>query len=138
MACDDFDQSTRPLAEINMIPLIDVMLVLLIVFMVTAPLLTHAVRVDLPRAESRPELHHPQDVHLAIRADGGYFWNDAAVASAALPALMAAAAATSPTPELHIRADRLVPYWRVAEAMAQASRAGLDRIGFVSEPSLAR
>jgi len=129
------DAGARPMAEINMIPLIDVMLVLLIVFMVTAPLLTHAVKIDLPRAASQPEVQHQNDIRLAIKADGNVFWNDRQVASADLPSLMAAAARSDPTPELHIRADRELPYGRVAEVMAQASRVGLDRIGFVSEPS---
>ncbi|TCJ11654.1 biopolymer transporter ExbD [Parasulfuritortus cantonensis] len=130
----DFAVGTRPMADINMIPLIDVMLVLLVVFMVTAPLLTHAVRVDLPEAASHPEVQHPDDLNLAIRADGALYWNDLPIAAAELPARMAAAAAASPVPELHIRADRQVPYGRVAEVMAAAARAGLDRIGFVSEP----
>ncbi len=133
----DFGTGSRPMAEINMIPLIDVMLVLLIVFMVTAPLLTHSVPVDLPEAASRPEVEHPDDLNLAIRADGALYWNDDAVAPADLPALMARAAAAVAVPELHIRADRQVPYGRVAEVMALASRHGLDRIGFVSAPASA-
>lgn len=137
MSFASFDEGpeARPMAEINMIPLIDVMLVLLIVFMVTAPLLTQAVRVDLPRADSRPELRHPDDLSLALKADGSLYWNGTAVAEDDLPGLMARAAAADPAPELHIRADRAVPYGRVAEIMAQASRAGLDRIGFVSDPA---
>ncbi|MDR3393977.1 MAG: biopolymer transporter ExbD [Parasulfuritortus sp.] len=137
MAFGDLDSGagSRPMAEINMIPLIDVMLVLLIVFMVTAPLLTHAVKVDLPKVASQPEVQHPEDIRLAIKPDGTLFWNDAAVDAAVLPGLMARAATANPVPELHIRADREVPYGRVAAVMAQASRAGLDRIGFVSEPA---
>lgn len=130
----DFSAGSRPLAEINMIPLIDVMLVLLIVFMVTAPLLSHAVRVDLPEVASRPEVRHPDDLNLAIRADGGLYWNDARIDATELPTRLAAAAAARPAPELHIRADHRVPYGQVAEVMAEAARAGLDRIGFVSEP----
>lgn len=130
----DFAVGARPMADINMIPLIDVMLVLLVVFMVTAPLLTHAVRVDLPEAASHPEVQHPDDLRLAIRADGSLYWNDAPVTPAELAARMAAAAARRPAPELHIRADHRVPYGQVAEVMAAAARAGLDRIGFVSEP----
>lgn len=130
----DFAAGARPMAEINMIPLIDVMLVLLIVFMVTAPLLTHAVRVDLPEARSNPEVQHPDDLNLAIRADGSLYWNDVPVTAADLPGHMAAAASVRPVPELHIHADHRVPYGAVAEAMAVAARAGLDRIGFVSEP----
>ena len=130
----DSRNGTTPLAEINMIPLIDVMLVLLIVFMVTAPLLTHAVRVDLPDSKSQPEQRHPEDLRLTIRADGSLFWNDNAVDPDGLAALMSHAAEADPPPELHIRADRRVPYGQVADVMAQATRAGLERIGFISEP----
>ncbi len=135
---DDFcavGAGASPLADINMIPLIDVMLVLLIVFMVTAPLLTHAVRVNLPVAESRPEASRRQDIDLAIQGDGALHWNGVAVSADALPALMARAIADpGEPPELRIRADRTVPYGRIAEVMALASRGGLFRIGFVSEP----
>jgi len=136
MAFGDFEEGggMRPMAEINMVPLIDVMLVLLIVFMVTAPLLTHAVRVDLPRAVSQPEIQHREDVNLTFQTDGATYWNDTPVAPENLPDLMAQAAARRPVPELHIRADRAVPYGRIAEAMALASRTGFERIGFVSEP----
>ncbi|MDR3390571.1 MAG: biopolymer transporter ExbD [Sulfuriferula sp.] len=137
MSFGSFDNSadTRPMAEINMIPLIDVMLVLLIVFMVTAPLLTHAVKLDLPKAASQPQQARPDDIHLSIRADGSLYWNDIAIEPAALQQRMAQAASTDATTQLQIYADRQVPYGRVAEIMAMSSRAGLNRIGFVSEPT---
>lgn len=128
------DDDAGDLAEINMIPLIDVMLVLLVIFIVTAPLLTHAVKVDLPKASSAPNLTKPENVQVAIDAQGQVHWNGEAVAAAALQEKMRAAAAVSPPPELHLRAERTTPYEKVAEVMSVAAREGLTRIGFVTEP----
>ena len=123
------------LAEINMIPLIDVMLVLLVIFIVTAPLLTHAVKVDLPKASSTPNLTQPDNVQLAIDAAGQVFWNGETVDAAGLDARLKAVAPLSPQPELHLRAERTTPYEKVAEVMSAAAREGVTRIGFVTEPS---
>jgi biopolymer transport protein ExbD len=122
------------LAEINMIPLIDVMLVLLVIFIVTAPLLTHAVKVDLPKASSTPNLTQPDNVQLAIDAQSRVYWNGEPVDEAALAERIKAAAALVPQPELHLRAERTTPYEKVAEVMSAAAREGLTRIGFVTEP----
>jgi biopolymer transport protein ExbD len=127
-----------PMAEINMIPLIDVMLVLLVIFIITAPLLTHAVKVDLPKASSQPNLTKPDNVQLAIDAEGRVYWNGEVLERAAWRSRMGAAAAQKPVPEVHIRADGAVAYRRVAEVMADAAKAGLTRIGFVSDPNEAR
>lgn len=124
-----------PLAEINMIPLIDVMLVLLVIFMVTAPLLTHAVKVDLPKAASAPNQTKADNIQLAIDASGQVLWNGEAVDEAGLAERLAAAAAQSPQPEMHLRADRSTPYERVAQTLSAAARAGLSRIGFITDPS---
>ena len=126
--------AAAPMAEINMIPLIDVMLVLLVIFLVTAPLLTHAVKVELPRGSSMPNPTPPQAVQLAVTSEGRVTWNGALLERDAWRARMAEAAARKPQPELHLRADRAVPYGRVAEVMADAARAGLGRIGFVTDP----
>ena len=117
-----------------MVPLIDVMLVLLVIFIITAPLLTHAVKVDLPRAASQPNVTRPDNVQVAIDAEGRVYWNGAALDRAGWRARMGAAAALAPQPELHIRADGAVAWRGVAEVMADASKAGLTRIGFVSDP----
>ena len=127
--------NAAPMAEINMIPLIDVMLVLLVIFIITAPLLTHAVKVDLPRASSRPNITKPDNVQLGIDADGRVYWNGQVLERAAWRAQMAAASKLNPQPEMHLRADAAVPYGRVAEVMADAAKAGLTRIGFVTDPS---
>ena len=137
MAFGSFNNATRqaPLAEINVVPLVDVMLVLLVIFIVTAPLLTHSVRIDLPKAASSPNITRPEHVQLGIREDGSLHWNGAAVALVELESHFSAAAMQQPQPELHIRADRLVPYERVAQVMSKAAKAGLVRIGFVTDPS---
>jgi biopolymer transport protein ExbD len=129
------DDGSEALAEINMIPLIDVMLVLLVIFIVTAPLLTHAVKVDLPRASSAPNLTKPDNVQLAIDGAGQVYWNGEVVAAAALEQKLRNAAALSPQPELHLRAERTTPYEKVADVMSASARTGLTRIGFVTEPS---
>lgn len=131
----DGAEDDAPLAEINMVPLIDVMLVLLIIFMVTAPLLTHAVKVDLPRAASSPNLTKPEHIQLAIDAGGQILFNGAAVDAAGLDERLAQAATQTPMPEIHIRAERTTPYEKVAQTMAAAARAGLSRIGFVTDPT---
>jgi biopolymer transport protein ExbD len=136
MAFGGFNKSgdNTPMAEINMVPLIDVMLVLLVIFIITAPLLTHAVKIDLPRASSQPNLTKPDNIQLGIRADGDVYWNGELVNAATLDTRMKSAAAINPQPEVHIRADRITEYQKVAQVMAAAARTGLNKIGFVSEP----
>ena len=126
--------SNQDMAEINMIPLIDVMLVLLVIFIVTAPLLTHAVKVDLPKASSSPNMTKPDNVQVAIDAQGQVYWNGEAVDRVGLSVNLRAAAALDPQPELHLRAERSTPYENVAEVMSESARQGLTRIGFVTEP----
>lgn len=127
-------QSGRPMAEINTTPLVDVMLVLLIIFIITAPLLTHAVRIDLPEAASEPNPEKPETVTLAIDAEGKLYWNDALLAETELPARLEEAAGRTPQAELHLRADKTTIYQRVAEVMSAAQRAGITKLGFVTEP----
>jgi biopolymer transport protein ExbD len=126
--------NATPMAEINMIPLIDVMLVLLVIFIITAPLLTHAVKVDLPRASSQPNITKPDNVQLAIDAEGRIYWNGEVLERSGWRTRMAAAGQLKPQPEVHIRADGAVAYRKVAEVRADAAKAGLTRIGFVSDP----
>ena len=128
------NRSSRPVAEINMIPLIDVMLVLLVIFMVTAPLLTHAVKVNLPKASSTVNVSQRDSIHLSIDREGRVFWNGEAVVESDWRARMRQAADQDPQPELHINADGDIAYRRVMEVMSDAARAGLTRIGFVSDP----
>ena len=126
--------NSAPMAEINMIPLIDVMLVLLVIFIITAPLLTHAVKVDLPKASSAPNLTKPENIQLALDGEGRLWWNGEQVDDATLEARMRAAAKLTPQPEVHLRADGGLAYRNVARVMAKAAKVGLVRIGFVTVP----
>ena len=128
------NSASQPMAEINMVPLIDVMLVLLVIFIVAAPMLTHAVKVDLPRASSAPEDSKPEVVSLAVDASGTVYWNDQKVDATAWRDRMAEAASHRVQPELRIRADGAVAYRIVAGVMSDAASAGLTRIGFVTQP----
>lgn len=125
------------MGEINTTPLVDVMLVLLIIFMVTAPLFTHAVKIDLPKAQSQLNPEKPDAIALAIDANGAVFWNNQPVDDGELPARFATAAASEPQPELHLRADRDTRYQKLASVMSAAQNAGLRKIGFVTDPAQA-
>jgi biopolymer transport protein ExbD len=128
------EHGSAPLAEINMIPLIDVMLVLLVIFIITAPLLTHAVKLDLPKATSEPNLTKPEHIGLAIDGSGQLYWNGERVDRKQVQQRLAAASKQRPQPEIHLRADRATRYQEIAEVMADSANAGMSRIGFVSEP----
>lgn len=121
--------------EINMTPLVDVMLVLLIIFIITVPVMKHSVNVDLPRATNQPEDAKPATIQLGITADGKYSWNGQEVNDQQLEANLTAEAAKEPQPDLHIRGDKEVRYERVAQAMAAAQRTGIKKIGFVTDPA---
>jgi len=124
-----------PTAEINMVPLIDVMLVLLVIFIITAPLLTHAVKIDLPKAPSRPNQIRAETIQLGIRASGAIFWNGETIGVSDLGPRMRAAARVDPQPEIHLHADSAAAYGSVAQVMSAAARAGLTKIGFVTDPT---
>lgn len=129
------DPDEQPLSEINMIPMIDVMLVLLIVFMITAPLLTNAVKLELPEASSQVNQPKQEDVVLSIDGAGKLYWNDQEVDEAALLGKMEQASAAKPeVPEIQLRIDKGVEYGIIAKVMAQASQQGLHKIAFVSQP----
>ena len=126
-----------PMAEINMVPLIDVMLVLLVIFIVTAPLLTHAVKLDLPKVSAQVNTPTPQKVEFAIDAAGTRYWNGEPVTRSVAAERFATAGQQPVQPEVHIKADANVAYRLVAETLGDASRAGLSKVGFVSEPETA-
>ncbi|MGE5451242.1 MAG: ExbD/TolR family protein [Acidobacteriota bacterium] len=136
MAFASFDDKRggAPLAEINMVPLIDVMLVLLVIFIVTAPLLSHSVKVDLPKASAQVMSAKAEKIDLSIDADGIRYWNGSALSREDAAARFVAESSKQPQPEIHLRADQNVPYRAVAETLADASRAGLSKIGFVTDP----
>ena len=136
MAFASFDspRAGAPMSDINMVPLIDVMLVLLVVFIVTAPLLTHAVKLELPRASAQLNRAPADKIDVAIDATGALFWNGEPVTRAQAQARFADAGPKQPQPEIHLRADQAVAYRHVARTLADASRAGLSKVGFVSDP----
>lgn len=140
MAFGSFDSRRHqgPMTEINVVPLVDVMLVLLVVFIITAPLLTNAVKIDLPKASSNANITKAEYVEFAIHEDGGFFWNGEQVDAATLPERFAIEAQKQPKPELHIRADRLAHYELITQVMSQAASAGVSRIGFVTDPMQTR
>jgi biopolymer transport protein ExbD len=125
-------------AEINVVPLVDVMLVLLVIFIITAPLLTNSVKIDLPKASSSPNITKPDHIELAIREDGSLFWNGAPVQAESMDIRFVLEAKKQVQPELHIHADRLTHYENVALVMSAAAKAGLVKIGFVTDPSLSQ
>jgi biopolymer transport protein ExbD len=136
MAFGTQDDQDEVMNEINMTPMVDVMLVLLIIFIITVPVMKHAVNIDLPRASNVPQDAKPETIRLSVDAAGDYYWNENKVADAALQLQLKAAAVQNPQPELHIRGDKAVRYERVAAAMAAAQQAGIKKIGFITEPKL--
>ena len=134
MAFGTQDDSDDVMNEINMTPMVDIMLVLLIIFIITIPVMKHSVNIDLPRATNEAQQIKPETIRLSVDAQGTYFINEAQITDAALAPQLKTAAAQNPQPELHIRGDKAVRYERVAEAMAAAQQAGLRKIGFITEP----
>ena len=129
------DDTDEVMNEINMTPLVDVMLVLLIIFIITVPVMKHAVPVDLPRASNEREVIKPETIRLSVTADGKYHWNESTIADEELEPRLRAEAQKDPQPDLHIRGDKDVRYERVAQAMSAAQRAGVRKIGFVTDPA---
>ena len=136
MAIGSFNSpaTQAPMAEINTTPLVDVMLVLLIIFIITAPLMTHSVKVDLPRAASTPTPDKPLTLQVAIDADNHVFVGSEAVDRDSLESRFREAVARDANVEMHLKADRSTRYESVAETMSAARRAGLTKIGFVTQP----
>lgn len=130
----DFDDNKGSMSDINMTPLVDVMLVLLIIFIIAVPVITHSVKVDLPRADNTPNDIKPETINLSVTADGKLHWNDSDISAEDLPRRLAAEAAKQPQPEIHIRGDRKVAYEEVIKVMAAVQRAGILKLGFVTEP----
>ncbi len=122
-----------PMSEINVTPMVDVMLVLLVIFILTAPLLSSAIRLDLPRAEGAETGASPQALSLVVDAQGTVYLADKPIAPEALRQRLSEAAQRNPNTELELRADESVPYGRVVETMGLAQKAGLSRIGFVAQ-----
>ncbi|HYE39576.1 MAG TPA: biopolymer transporter ExbD [Ramlibacter sp.] len=134
MAFGTQDETDEVMNEINMTPLVDVMLVLLIIFIITVPVMKHSVNVELPQATSAAQDTKPDTIQLSVDENGDYFWNEQRVAEADLLPRLEAEARRDPQPELHLRGDKDARYERVALALAAAQRSGLRKIGFITEP----
>jgi biopolymer transport protein ExbD len=129
----DGDKQQAPMADINVTPMVDVMLVLLVIFIITAPLFTHAIKLDLPNAPSAPAPEKPETISLSINADGAIFWNNDPVVQSDLAAKLAAAAQKNPQPELQLRADKATRYEVIAQVMSTAQSNGMTKMGFVTD-----
>jgi biopolymer transport protein ExbD len=125
---DDFNP------EINTTPLVDVMLVLLIIFIITVPVMNHSVKLDLPRATSQPNQTKPENINLSIDAQGKVYWNNEVIDDGELRNRIAAAAQKEPQPELHLHAERTTQYEKIAQVMSAAQAGGLGKIGFITDP----
>jgi biopolymer transport protein TolR len=126
-------EGARPISDINVTPLVDVMLVLVVILIITAPLMASSIRLDLPRAEGAQPADSPKFVTVVLDAGGRTFFNDQPVDAAQLAARLAEAGRQGAETEVQLRADQSVPYGRVVEVMGAAQKAGLNRIGFVAE-----
>lgn len=129
------DSEDEVLSEINMTPLVDVMLVLLIIFIITVPVLTHTVPLDLPQISQEPSKTKPENISISIQADGQLFWNAQSVTHAELLTLLEQAANATEQPQIQIHGDKQVPYENVLQVMAAAQQAGLAKLGFITEPA---
>ena len=127
-------QTAAPMAEINMTPLIDVMLVLLVIFIITAPLFTHAIRLDLPKVAAAPARQTPQTISLSIDAAGKIYWNGTVLTLEQMRARFVEAGKAAEQSEIQLRAERSTRYEVIAQVMGAAQQAGLERLGFVTDP----
>lgn len=128
---------TRPMSDINVTPLVDVMLVLLVIFIITAPLMASSIRLDLPRTSAARPSESDRKVTVWVARSGDVSIDDAVLAEPALLARLRAVAQAHPDTEVQLRADASVPYGRVVEIIGLAQQAGLNRVGFVAEPGTA-
>jgi biopolymer transport protein ExbD len=128
-------EDDKPLSEINTTPLVDVMLVLLIIFLITVPVITQSVKVDLPKAANIPTQTKPENVNIAVDADGNVFWNTGLVPTQeALLDRLKAVAVMDPQPEVHVRGDRTTKYEHVGRVIVLCQRSGIQKVGFITEP----
>ena len=122
-----------PMVEPNVIPLVDVMLVLLIIMIITVPVMLHAVKLDLPREVNRPTETKPENINLSIDFDGTIYWNDNGLDKSSLLNYVLQEAVKDPQPEIHIRADRRARYEYVADTLFVLQRGGMRKVAFIAE-----
>ncbi|SNS39734.1 outer membrane transport energization protein ExbD [Noviherbaspirillum humi] len=131
------DKKQAPMADINVTPMVDVMLVLLVIFIITAPLFTHAIKLDLPSAQSPAAPEKPETVSVSINGENKIFWNNDPVTQEELAARLAAAARKKPQPDLQLRADKSTRYETIAQVMSAAQTSGMTKMGFVTDANAA-
>lgn len=134
MAISVGGDSADPMVEPNVVPLVDIMLVLLIIFIITIPVMTHAVKIDLPRESNQPTVTKPENINLSIDFDGSLYWNESSINRNTLLNYVLQEAVKDPQPEVHIRADRRVRYEHVADVLFALQRGGMMKVGFIAEP----
>jgi len=131
----DTDVDEKPMSEINTTPLVDVMLVMLIIFLITIPVITQSVKVDLPKAANIPTATKPENINIAVDAEGNVYWNTAMIPTQeALLERLKSVAVMDPQPEIHVRGDRATAYEHVGRVMVLCQRAGILKVGFITEP----
>lgn len=137
MAFGSFDSGRKsaPMADINVVPMVDIMLVLLVIFIVTAPLLTHSVKIDLPNATSKPDETRAPAIQFAVDGSGQLYWDSEKITREQMLQRFAQSGAQEKPPELHLRIDKAAQYETLADVMSEASKAGLTKVGFVTDPS---
>lgn len=135
-AIEDDDQELN--VTINTTPLVDVMLVMLIIFLITIPVITQSVKVELPKAANIPTQTKPENINIAVDAKGNVYWNTALVPTQeALLARLKAVAVLDPQPEIHVRGDRATAYEHIGRVIVLAQRGGIQKVGFITEPDRA-
>jgi len=134
MAFGSFDKNQSTMSEINMVPLIDVMLVLLVIFMVTAPMMSHSLNINLPQASAQPITQEPKVIDLAVDDYGQIYWNEQPIEQDSLRERFLVESKLDPQPDLRIRADLNTRYEVLAQVMASARSGGMKRIGFITRP----
>jgi len=129
------DIEEKPMSEINTTPLVDVMLVMLIIFLITIPVITQSVKVDLPKAANIPTQTKPENINIAVDAEGNVYWNTAMVPTQeALLDRLKSIAVLDPQPEVHVRGDRATAYEHIGRVIVLVQRAGIQKVGFITEP----
>jgi len=135
MSIGGLDDEDKPMSEINTTPLVDVMLVLLILFLITIPVITQSVKVDLPKAANIPTATKPENINIAVDIEGNVYWNTALVPNQdALLERIKAIAVMDPQPEIHVRGDRGTAYEHIGRVIVICQRGGISKVGFITEP----
>jgi biopolymer transport protein ExbD len=131
----DSSDDEKPMSEINTTPLVDVMLVLLIIFLITVPVITQSVKVELPKAANIPTQTKPENINIAVDREGNVYWNTALIATQdGLLDRLKAVAVMNPQPEIHVRGDKHTAYEHIGRVMVLCQRAGIQKVGFITEP----